>query len=517
VSWLILIAGASGDLATAKIYPAFFRLWQAHQLPNTTLGLCGIARTRFPSSSDFQQRLRPSLRSILKKSASNVETVSQVDEFLQLCDYQACASYNDAPTIQHILETYRPHNVLVYLATPPSVFAEFTQALRLAWNNYQQHISHASDNNEERGIVRLVVEKPLGHDTDSCRSLLNVLHSSSLPSLSQSRQQQQETLAQDDVEVFHMDHYLGKVMVYHLPMLRQTNPWLSRLFHRDAVQSVHIVWKEPPKSDNSNPGGYFDAYGIVRDVMQNHLMQLLCLVAMELPHSSNSSSTSHDHPPGITWTADELRDAKVAVLKSMPVIRANDCLVGQYEGYTNTPDTSQSRTPTYAMARLWINTSTWHGVPFYLEAGKALDQQRCEIRLQLRGNHASALVFRIQPNPAVVLEMAVPSPNDASSSLPPRMVTIPWQLLWDSLGYPPQDDDAYARILHQVLQGEVAQSVRSDEMLASWALWTPALQDMEEVRPVPYRPGSTGPAERSQWLSTLGGRESAVVLPMSKL
>jgi len=224
----------------------------------------------------------------------------------------------------------------------------------------------------EMGWTRIVIEKPFGRDLETYRDL--------------SRSLQQYF---HEFQVYRMDHYLGKSMVQGLLALRFQNTWLEeRLWNNRTIKSVYIVWKERDTLQGRG-GGYFDAYGIVRDVVQNHLLQLLTLVAMERPD----------------YTVDSIRNEKVRVLQNMSVIQPQDVLLGQYEGYGEDVKNNQSQTPTFALVACHVNTPRWKNVLFVMEAGKALDENVCEVRLQFHSScpamPGNELVLRIQPNPAI--------------------------------------------------------------------------------------------------------------------
>lgn len=367
---------------------------------------------------------------------------------------QACNSLNSL------------YNLLVYLAIPPHVFGESTKALKLALKELKPAVP---------GFLRVVLEKPFGRDTDTCRELLNVL-------------QEQEWL---ESELYRIDHYLGKEMVQNIMTLRESNPWLKPLWNKDVIQSVHIVFKEPFGTDGR--GGYFDDIGIVRDILQNHLLQLLTLLAMELPEK---------------MTATAVRDAKVKVLKSMPQLLPRDCLHGQYIGYKNDPtiENQDTVTPTYVCLRARVNTPTWEGVPFVMEAGKALDERLCEARLFFRGEGSNALVLRLQPQPAIFLTTNMKTPGFSSDPVSTHMGVD-----YGNCKIP----EAYTKLLLDVLRGQQANFVRDDELVAAWELFTPLLNAMEHAQPALYEEGTDGPPEREEFLQAMEVNQPSLPPPAS--
>lgn len=197
-------------------------------------------------------------------------------------------------------------------------------------------------------------------------------------------------------------------------------------------------------------------------------------------------------------TSGAIRDAKVKVLRSMPIIQTGDCLLGQYEGYRHDPTIADktTKTPTYVCLRSFVNTPTWEGVPFILEAGKALDERRCEARLYFRGNGSNALVLRLQPQPGIFLSTNMKRPGFLSSPISKHMGI--------EYGEDYHVPEAYTRLLLDVLRGEQASFVRDDELIAAWELFTPLLETIDSQPPMTYRKGTEGPHDREQFLKEMG-------------
>ena len=249
--------------------------------------------------------------------------------------------------------------------------------------------------------------------------------------------------------------------------------------------------------------GYFDSFGIIRDILQNHLLQVLALVAMEPPSEESG---------------DAIRDAKTKVLECMKPIELDDILLGQYEGYSNdrTIQNKDTNCPTYCAMRCFINNERWNGVPFILQAGKALDEQLCEVRIRFRppkslyAIHKQAkklqsneLVMRLQPQPSLEMVTNIKTPGLANS---PFQTSL-------SMNYKDLDTapgkvspDAYTRLVLDVLRGRSGSFVRDDELRRSWELFTPLLHriDRENIRPERYIYGSRGPSRREEWLQSMG-------------
>lgn len=301
-------------------------------------------------------------------------------------------------------------NRLFYLAVPPSVFEVVTSNIRNSCmaSKYVDGIIILLFCNTKmcncffflahRGWTRVIVEKPFGRDLESSAQL-----SAHLASLFREEQ------------IYRIDHYLGKEMVQNLMILRFGNRLFGPTWNRESIASVLITFKEPFGTEGR--GGYFDEFGIIRDVMQNHLMQILCLTAMEKPAST--------HP-------NDIRDEKVKVLKCIPTLSLDDVVLGQYvgdpegegeakEGYLDDPTVPKgSRTPTYASAALRINNERWDGVPFVLRCGKALNERKAEVRVQYRDvpgdifqgqAKRNELVIRVQPGEAIYVKMVTKTPG----------------------------------------------------------------------------------------------------------
>jgi glucose-6-phosphate 1-dehydrogenase len=452
-SLLIIVVGASGDLAKKKTYPALYALHRAGLLPADT-AIWGFARSPKTDES-FRQHLQPTLA-----GSGKPEEEDGLHQFLEMCCYRHGTAYSDWQCLQSILQDANCRNVLVYLAIPPHVFGATTGAIQQARRTCPVP-----------GFFRVVLEKPFGRDTATCETLLHTL-------------QEQEWPEED---LYRIDHYLGKEMVQNLVTLRQHNSWLRALWNKDAIQSIHILFKEPFGTEGR--GGYFDSIGIIRDILQNHLLQVLTLVTMELPS---------------TWTADAIRDAKVKVMEAMSVLRLDDCLLGQYEGYTDDPTITDLDTvcPTYAAIRCRVDTPTWAGVPIVLEAGKALDERLCEIRLHLHGSANSppnALVVRLQPTLAVYLTTNVKTPGFSEQPVSTHM-GVTYDARTNHI------PEAYTRLLLAVLRGQQASFVRADELRAAWHIFTPLLHQLEQdrVAPLPYTMRSQGPDLRSDFLRAKG-------------
>jgi glucose-6-phosphate 1-dehydrogenase len=463
---IIVVFGASGDLAKKKTFPALFGLYKEGQLSNT-VKIIGFARSKL-SNEELRERIKP----FFKYDKENQNHINCINEFLQLCTYHQ-ANYDSSEGFTNLENKInyldKQNNVkeshrLYYLALPPSVFTIVATNL----NKY----CHPGKNN---GYARLIVEKPFGRDLKTSREL----------------QKNLSPIWNED-ELFRIDHYLGKEMVKNLIPVRFSNTFLASSWNNEFIDSIQITFKESFGTEAR--GGYFDSIGIIRDVIQNHLLQVLTLLLMEKPKDFNSES---------------IRDEKVAVLKAIEKINFNDILVGQYSksidglkpGYLDDETVKpNSKAITYAAIVLNVNNKRWKGVPIILKAGKALNQSKVEIRIQFKPvksgifEHSARneLVIRIQPDEAMYLKMniKVPGvPNKVSIS----ELDLTYKDRYSSEFYIPE---AYESLIKDCLMDDHSNFVRDDELDISWSLFTPLLEYLEGEngpQPIPYPYGSRGP------------------------
>eukprot|EP00775_Hariotina_reticulata_P006254 gene6254-6492_t len=385
----IVVLGASGDLAKKKTFPALFALYTKGFLPRATQ-IIGYARTAL-THDGLRERLAPFLK-------GNPE---QVERFLQLCTYHQGDYTSDAAGYEQLAslltdweaQPVHPAGRLFYLALPPYVYPEVCKGLSTHCNSLGPAANPGS-------WVRVIVEKPFGSDLESSEALCNEL-GAMFP----------------ENQLYRIDHYLGKELAQNLLVLRWANPIFAAWWNRHYVSNVQISFKED--FGTQGRGGYFDSYGIIRDVIQNHLTQLLALIAMECPVSN--------HP-------DDIRDEKCKVLRCIPPLQPDDCVLGQYTagngqpGYLDDPTVPQgSRSPTFAACRLTINNERWAGVPFVVRAGKALNERSVVVRIQLKANPVplfghcqdcnptqemrNEFVMRLQPGEAIYAKIVVKKPG----------------------------------------------------------------------------------------------------------
>jgi len=335
---------------------------------------------------------------------------------------------------------------------------------------------------------RVVIEKPFGRDSETSAELSRKLAD-----------------IFEEHQMYRIDHYLGKEMVQNLMTLRFANLVFDPLWGRNHISGVQITFKEDIGTEGR--GGYFDEFGIIRDVMQNHLLQILALVAMEPPVSLNSEA---------------IRDEKVKVLKACKAITLDDVVIGQYgkdpegkkQGYLDDPTVPKgSIVPTFAAAVIHINNGRWKDIPFYLKCGKALNERKAEIRIQFHENPQNLypnvarneLVLRVQPNEAVYMKFNTKSPG-MSESVTETELDLTYNERFDA-----RLPDAYERLIYDVLRGDHNLFVRVDELEAAWNIFTPFLHQIEKekIKPKVYAFGSRGPAEADELASRYGFFRSA--------
>lgn len=459
----VAVLGCTGDLAKKKTYPALFALFLHDHMPEGTV-VVGYARSDLDDA-----RLRETLRERLKGPPEKVEA------FLARCFYERGA-YEDASRadvfgglgrrmsrFERERDAVAGHRIF-YLALPPSVYPPVCANIRESCMS-------------SGGWTRVIVEKPFGRDLKSSEAL-----SGGIAALF------------TEAQLYRIDHYLGKELTQNLVVMRFANRFLAPLWNRDNISNVQIIFKEP--FGTQGRGGYFDQYGIIRDIIQNHLLQLLCLVAMEKPCS---------------LSPDDIRDEKLKVLRCIEPVSTDNVALGQYtngpEGpaYLDDPTVpAGSRAPTFALTVLQVNNERWEGVPFIVEAGKALNEHKCEIRLQLKdvpgdlfaaqrvnGRQArNEFVVRLQPDPAIYMKMTVKEPG-----LGMELAQSELELLYTEKYEDTPIPEAYERLILDCINGDQQHFVRRDELAAAWKIFTPLLKyiDAGGLSPELYAYGSRGP------------------------
>ncbi|NIA14109.1 MAG: glucose-6-phosphate dehydrogenase [Nitrospiraceae bacterium] len=469
----VVVVGASGDLARKKVFPALFALFCQDLLPGR-FHVVGLARTVM-SDERFRERI---MEYLTCRYTPESDCAERMDDFLSRCTYvtgryDSVDSFLEVYANAKIHEGDGPANRAFYMAIPPFLFLPVASAIGDAG-------LVACGEGATDGWSRVVIEKPFGADRESSDALVSEM-----------------AKVFTELQTFRIDHYLGKEVIQNLLVLRFANQIFGPLWSNDYIAGVDICWQEDIGVEER--GGYFDQYGIVRDVMQNHLLQILALLAMEQPKS---------------LTAHDIRDEKVNVLRQIKPLLRDDIVLGQYvsggagggehPGYREELHVPEdSVTPTYAAAVLHIETPRWQGVPFFISAGKGLNARKTEIRLRFRpvaenlfrGSvptlPANELVVRVQPDEAISFHILNKMPG-----LGLDLVETDLDIRYDAK-FGATIPDAYESLLLDVLRGDESLFVRSDELAAAWDIFTPVLREFGARGECPpsYPFGSEGPGE----------------------
>jgi glucose-6-phosphate 1-dehydrogenase len=468
----IIIFGASGDLTQRKLIPSLFNLFRKTRLAKAfhILGFGGTAFT--------DEQFRDHLLKGARKYAGFEFTDEEWQPFAANLGYQQgkYAQKEDFQKLADRLSKFEggPANRLYYMALPPDVFPTIVE-----------NLSATRQLEENGGWRRVVLEKPFGTDLASAVKLNEQVHR-----------------ALNENQIYRIDHYLGKETVQNILFTRFANTIYEPIWNRNYIDHVQITVAEQVGLEHR--AGFYDSVGVLRDMVQNHLLQLLTLVAMEPPAS---------------FSANHLRNEKVKVLSAIRPMTPEQVLVStvraQYRGYREEPEVKpNSSTPTFAALRLFVNNWRWQGVPFYLRSGKCLAEKKSQIIIQfkepplamfpMQTMKQNMLVLFLQPDEGVHIRFEAKAPDTVAET---RSVDMEFHYA-EAFGQT-AIPEAYERLLLDALQGDASLFTRADEVETAWSLIDPILQTWETHQTPPlagYRPDSWGPPEADTLLARDGRR-----------
>jgi glucose-6-phosphate 1-dehydrogenase len=484
----IVIFGASGDLTARKLVPAFFHLHGQKQMPKP-FRIIGVAR-RPKTNEEWRAELKEGVENFSRTKSVNAEEWEAFAKNVVYCqgDFSDPEAYERLKSILASSghESLR-NNLLFYLAVLPSQFAEIVEHLHKAGLLQKE--------DQQKHWQRIVVEKPFGHDLASAQQLNAEL-----------------TRYAHEKQIYRIDHYLGKETVQNILIFRFSNAIFEQLWNRQSVDHIQITVSE--KLGVGSRGGYYEESGALRDMVQNHLLQVLALVGME---------------PPVSLDAEAVRDEKVKLLRSirpiLPVQVPNQVVRGQYrEGQVNgelrvayhreAKVAPNSNVETYVALKLYIDNWRWSGVPFYLRTGKNLPSSASEVRVQFRPTphvlfaaqcgpklDADAITLRLQPNEGISLRFNGKIPGASMQLRPVRM-----HFSYDSEfgAYTPE---AYERLLLEAMEGDATLFIRRDEVEAAWTFVDPIRAAWEKTPLTEqefYPAGSWGPEAADALLDRAG-------------
>lgn len=466
----IVIFGASGDLTQRKLVPSLFNLFCKGRMPK-------MYRIVGYGSSDYNdESFRAHLKEGMKEFSDTKYTDQEWDEFASHVSYlrQGYTS-EDFARLKTYLEEWQGEagNRIYYMATPPDAFPKIIDLL-----------GETDQLKEDHGYRRVVIEKPFGTDLESAQKLNEQIHR-----------------VLNEKQIYRIDHYLGKETVQNILVARFANTIFEPLWNRNYIDHVEITVAE--KVGVEHRAKFYDKVGILRDMFQNHLLQLLALVAME---------------PPVSFEATALRNEKVKVLSAISPMKENEIIRstvrGQYKGYREEEGTNpKSTTPTYGAVRLFVDNWRWQGVPFYLRSGKFLKEKVSQIIIEFKcpphllfpseGSDMSpnVLVLYLQPDEGIHWRFEAKVP-DTVAELSSVDMEFHYADTFGKTALP----DAYERLLLDTMTGDASLFTRADEVETAWGIIDPIIKTWEaQKEPLAfYNPGTWGPKESDELLAQDG-------------
>lgn len=471
----IVIFGVTGDLTRRKLVPAIYELILNNRIPNN-LWVIGFARRDWNDETLRNVFFQAISESGLELARNHFDEIFPNIKYLK-SDFDQDSGYE---TLSEILKQKEIKNVLYYLATPPD-----------AYDSIIKKIGTAGLNDLKSGWSRIVIEKPYGSDLNTAKALEELVHK-----------------VFKENQIYRIDHYLGKETVQNILVLRFANGIFEPLWNRQYVDHVQITVSETVGVGTR--AGYYESTGVIRDMFQNHLMQLLALTAMEAP---------------VAFSADCVRDEKVKVLRALRPFERNDVLKNTFRaqyasgfitndrvrGYKDEDGVApNSITETYLAARVFVDNWRWSGVPFFLRSGKRLPKRMTEIAVQFKqvplplfdwqnmaGDAPNVLVLRLQPDEGIILTFGAKLPGPINQIAPVEMA-----FNYKS-SFNQKTPEAYVRLIQDALYGDATLFTRSDEVITQWTFTDRIIDgwktDNTKYLPV-YESGTWGPIGADQFI-----------------
>lgn len=469
----LVIFGGTGDLARRKILPGLFRRFCAGQMP-AEARIIGAARSEMDTQS-YRDLIRDA---IAEFGGAPTDETGQLDAFLGQLEYVAIDALGEQGWAElSTLMAGKDRVEAYYFSVAPSLFGDIAERLQ-KWGMADAR-------------ARIVVEKPFGRDLETAHALNKTL----------------ATYFNED-QIYRIDHYLGKETVQNLMAVRFGNMLFEPLWNSQYVDHIQITVAETVGVGGR--GEYYDKSGAMRDMVQNHLMQLLCLIAME---------------PPARFSPDAVRDEKLKVIRALDPVQPYHIVRGQYQaepcneaenpGYRTAVENPRSRTESFVALRAQISNWRWAGTPFYLRTGKRLAARSSEITVVFKdtphsifgedaGRHRNVLSIRLQPNEGITLGVTIKEPGVGGM----RLIDVPLDMSFAEAinAEDVEQVDAYERLIMDVIRGNQTLFMRGDEVEAAWAWTDPIIQGWEARNdvPKPYDHGSEGPTDATDLLRREG-------------